>query len=358
MRRLFLFLLLCLLSLPTSAQEDYLTPTLPDEPIFISNGTEIVHWAEAYHFAWIDNENLVFTFANMSVALSEAGSFRAYSYSLEMDTVTELDNSPFVITGNAEIRDFFRPANYAIHRSPFPNENGTIPILFESTLACDWHCFGVLVLYGYYRLDGGEQGSIQYPLTRPTNGGFNVHWSRNNNAVLMELGNNYTPDVSLSYVDLSTGEVIILPFYLINWDYDHAFGISADGGRIALATDQFYTENTDFSSELWQKLIIWDAPHHDDACACTYDPVSHVIYSETDNHGKNFVGVGFVDEDAILYIGNEGMFKHSISTGESTLIDAAFNTHWVNLAVFSPDNRHVAVTTEQGLYVLPTGFEG
>jgi hypothetical protein len=134
-------------------------------------------------------------------------------------------------------------------------------------------------------------------------------------------------------------------------------GLSPDGRRVTIATLGYFSE-TESELENRQKLIIWDAPHHDDACACTYDAVSHVIYSETDNYGKNFVGVAFVDEDTILYIGNEGLFRHTISTGESVLLDPAFNTHWINLAIFSPDNRHVAVTTAQGLYVLPTGFEG
>jgi hypothetical protein len=356
MRRYFSLFLLFLLSIPSLAQEDFPMPDLPDEPIFISDDIRELMWIEAYQFAWLDNQNLTFTFAPMSVPYQVSNPYTAYSYNLRTELLAELDASPFILDWNAEIQEYFQAGDYLIHRSPYPNENSSVPILYNSRLPE----FGALFLYGLYWSDSEDYGSDQYPLRiSPYRGfGFNLHWSSHNSAALIELGNEYSPTVSLAYINLSTGDIRILPFALTEFISDRAFGISPDGQRVILATDEFYTDNMNYSPELWQKLIIWDAPSHDDACACTYDPVSHVIYSEIDNEGKNFAGVGFVDENTILYIGNEGLFRHTISTGESVLLDPAFNTHWINLAIFSPDNRHVAVTTEQGLYVLPTGFEG
>jgi hypothetical protein len=71
---------------------------------------------------------------------------------------------------------------------------------------------------------------------------------------------------------------------------------------------------------------------------------------------QNFAGISFLDEDTLLYISTEGLIRYSMSTGESSLINPLFNSYWMEAAVFSPDNRHVAVTTEQGLYLLPTGL--
>lgn len=361
MRRFFLLFLLCLLSVPTLANEDNIPmPDLPDEPILVPSIWDL-SWPEAYQIVWLDNQTVVINFDATGNSADRGN--RTYSYDVSSANLLELEESLFVADWDEEQVAFFQSGNHAVHRSPFPNEDGIISMIYESDLhiECGTECIGTLILYGYYQVH--DENTIVYregtyrAMPVPAQTGINVHWSRDNKVLLMEMGNNYSPDISLHHLDLQTGETSRLPFYLLDWNKDHVFGLSPDGQRVLLATE-VYTENRDYAPERWQKLLIWDAPRHDDACACTYDPVSHVVYSETNNEGHNFAGAGFVDEDTILYIGNEGMYRHTISTGESVLLDAAFNTHWINLAIFSPDNRHVAVATEQGLYVLPTGYEG
>jgi hypothetical protein len=353
MRHYFLLLLLCLLSLPTLAQEDYPIANLPATPIFADS--RIVS-AYPYQFGWLDNETLVFTpFRKDFSSHDESGLYESYSYSLMNNALVAEEASPFFANWNTEARNSVQAGLNPIHRSPYTPDND-YKVVYESPyFVVQGGIWPMNIImegeYFYYPDTGSRYG---YTSLEPALDGLvSVLWSQDNSAFILELA--VPSSVTFRYYK-EQGYPITINHHLI--DYGDSFlAFSGDGNRLALAThDRFSATETEQAYQ--QKLIIWNAPRHDDACTCTYDPVSHVIYSEADNEGKNFVGAGFVDEDTIIYIGNEGMYRHSISTGESTLIDAAFNTHWINLAIFSPDNRHVAVTTEQGLYVLPTGFEG
>jgi hypothetical protein len=236
MRCFIILLMLCLLSLPTSAQEGFPVPSLPDEPIFVSTDREVVQWAELYQFAWLDNQNLVFTFSNITLSSIGTDPNLGYSYNVQTDNLTLLENSPFVSNWDEDKRAFFQAGNYIVHHSPYPNQNGIIPIVYESTLytECGSECIGTLIMYGNYQEDGASYHGYYDPLSIHAQTGINIHWSRNNNAILMEMGGNFSAYIGLHWVDLSTSNLILIMF-----------------SELHQMVREWYLPQTDFSQGIW-----------------------------------------------------------------------------------------------------------
>ena len=366
MRRYFLLFLLFLLTVPSLAQgNDFQMPELPAEPVFSSAWA--VYNAQTYQFAWLDNETLVFTPYDYWYNLPEDSPYETYSYNLPDNTVVALDEPQFRADWNSAWRETFKALpNVDIYRSPYfwGDENVSIvSVLYQSSyyISCGPECSGTMIMIGSYEENPARETpyhAYYAPLAFTSGAYIKPHWSPNHNAVVVEAETGYGGGNLLIY--RNPDNEVFIPFPLSDTPNDQFFAFSPSGRRLVIASGARFDENNPADEEWWQKLIIWDAPPEDPECQCTYHEGSaQVIYSPTnqeDYRRRNFAGVGFVDEDTILYIGNEGLFRHTISTGESVLLDPAFNTHWINLAIFSPDNRHVAVTTGQGLYVLPTGI--
>lgn len=374
MRRFFLLFLLFFLSLPTLAQgEDYPMPDLPAEPVF--SDAWATYYTHSYQWAWLDNETLVFTPYDRWYSLPEDSPYETYSYNLSDSSLISLDEPLFRANWNSEWRETFKAQpELEIYRSPYEirfqqgDETeyvSAVTVLYQSSyyISCGPECSGTMIMIGSYQEDPTietPRHAYYEPLDFTSGFDIKVHWSPNPATFVVESETGYGGGNLLIYQSYGNESVIRHPLTYTPNDQFLAFSPSAR--RVAIATGVAFDENYTTNEQWWQKLIIWDAPPEDPECECTYHEGSaQVIYSpsnQEDYRRRNFAGVGFVDEDTILYIGNEGLFKHTISTGESILLDPAFNTHWINLAIFSPDNRHVAVTTAQGLYVLPTGYEG
>ncbi len=66
------------------------------------------------------------------------------------------------------------------------------------------------------------------------------------------------------------------------------------------------------------------------------------------------------DEDVLIYNSDGRIWKHSIATGEDTLVDSGICTNCNNDHVLSPDNTQIAVSHSQSgwmsqIYILPIG---
>jgi hypothetical protein len=363
MRRLFL-LLLCLLSLPTVAQEDYAMPELPDEPIFADERLISIR----HNFIqWVDNDTLVFApYQNEHYRDEELD--LGYQYQLSTGSLNRLDFAPFFAEWSAEKREFFQTGNYRVHRPVFSDERGRIPVIYQSSvkMVCGGECLGTVIMTGSYE----DANSTSYnedfytPLPMPAQTDLEVYWSRNLQAAVFEMSSNYAGPRSLFYLELDIESRHRLA-YRIETDFEfysgRVLGLSPDGRHVILESDerQVAPEGSVYDWVTVPFLIIWTAPYHDEHCQCTYDAEIRRIDGEIadiPNQQKNFAGISFLDEDTLLYTSTEGLMRYSMSTGERSLVNPLFNSYWMETAVFSPDNRHIAVVTAQGLYVLPTGL--
>lgn len=179
-----------------------------------------------------------------------------------------------------------------------------------------------------------------------------VFWGRNDTATI-QIGYR-GQGATTYYLDLRTRESTLIRGALADQLYDRIFAISDDGNYVAYSSSVFISD-TDLP--VGQSLYIWQAPYHDDACSCTYDAQIVDMIAPINQNAPNeilFAGVGFVNENTILYIGESGLMRHNLLTGISTPLDRELNVGWIRTAVFSPDLEHVAITTEEGLYILET----
>jgi hypothetical protein len=202
MHRLFLFLLLCLLSLPTLAQEDYPMPELPDKPIFAD---ERLHPIRHNFIQWIDNDTLVFMpYQNEQYVEEELD--LGYQYQLSTGSFSTLQFAPFFAEWSAEKREYFQAGNYRVHRPVFSDERGRIPIIYQSSveIVCGGECRGTVIMSGSYE----DANSTSYnddfymPLPMPAQTDLEVFWSRNLQGAVFEMNSNYAGPRSLFYLEI------------------------------------------------------------------------------------------------------------------------------------------------------------
>lgn len=363
MRRFFLLFVLVLLTVPSLAQEDFAMPDLPDEPIFAD---ERLNWIEHDEISWIDNSKLVFI-PYQQEHYSEEELTMGYLYSLDDRSLITLEYAPFFANWSEEKREFFQAGNYTVHRPVFSDEFGRIPVIYQSTayMVCGGECVGTIIMSGSY----DDETSTSYnddfyaPLPMPAQTSLDIYWSRNLNAAVIEMGSNYAGPRSLFYVEFNL-QTRHRDAYRIETDFEfyggRVLGLSPDGRQVLFESDERVAAADGTGIVTRPFLYIWTAPYHEEHCQCTYDAQSRQIEGEMadrPNQGRNFAGISFLDADTLLYISTEGLFRYSMSTGESILLNPEFNSYWIESAAFSPDNRNIAVTTAQGLYVLPTGID-
>mgnify|MGYP000465540359 CR=1 FL=1 len=363
MRYLLFLTLFFTLVFGISAQDDILMPDDLPDPVYTEDISQIFYYADPHQFAWIDNETLVFAPYRELYAYEESQLDIAYHYSLSTGTLTQLDSSPFHATMSEETRNWFQVSEYAttVYQSPYILEGGgtyTHHIMYISRFSgrCGIECSNAIMMRGRYAInsDGELDESLSSFMPIETNytGNITLFWTRNGLEpyALLQMSIPYGQG---EYVYIShPRNDIRTPIYLHNLPEDRILAVSDDGTRAAYSSH--HTEPG--ASESGQKLYIWHAPYHDEHCACTYDGRLYFINPvnpESQTRRYSFAGASFVDEDTILYIGDMGLMRHNLLTGISTIIDPELNVSWIRTAVFSPDNQHVAITTEQGLYVLP-----
>lgn len=352
MYRILSIVLLFLITGLTLAQDDpVIMPDDLPEPVFSDNFS--IFYAGIQEIAWLDNETLVFTTPEQA---SEIG----YHYSLTDDRLTQLESNPFRLTMTDEELVYYQAsATDPVYHSPYADEFDTHHLMYTSIIQVD--CGGVctIVMQGRYHapmnneLDNVSNNYV--PADFLSFAGFDVVWGQDDNSAVIEVGSPYGGSTTFNYINFDGGLIEgIVDFRIIDNVDDRILGISADGKHVAFASywNPSGTENVVYNS---QRLIIWTAPYYDELCSCTYDAQIHVIESalRQENIGSYFAGVGFVNENTILYIGELGLMRHNLLTGISVPIDRELNVGWIRTAVFSPDFQHVAITTEQGLFILP-----
>lgn len=344
MRYCLILTLFFSLAFTISAQDDVLMPDDLPHPILSDEIIENIYFADVTQFAWFDSETLLFE-------IGEQG----YTYSLSNDTLTELDISPFRAEMNQEFLTWYQVLEGTeIIQSPYPEAGDDwYTILYASNLTynCGATCDGRIYMSGMYRNSGDNQPDSDYVYHPLPFGGMpsnRILWSRDSSSAIVTLESAYVVHGSMYHLNLQTNETTQIPVELSDIS-DSLLAISDDGNRVAFRSSMSFDNYPS-----GQKIIIWETPYHDDLCACTYDGQTHIIspFPLVENRGNSFAGVGFVDEDTILYIGEMGLMRHNLLTGVSSIIDPELNVGWIHTAVFSPDNQHVAITTQQGLYIL------
>lgn len=318
--------------------ENLPNPILTGEEIALLDNNNLV---------WLDNFRLVFEADNES-----------YQYDILSDDVIQLEQSPFYVSMNANFLAWYQVLeDTVVHQSPFEDE-GWHHILYLSdySYVCGLNCSEYISMAGWYLPGTTENPDELYtyaPFDIPYSRDNSLYWSADNSTLLVVLSNEFGMSPLILHHDFETNETVNLPISYGDITRDRVLAISGDGERVAIRSHMLSNEDTD--STQFQKLYIWQAPYHDELCACTYDAQIHVIESalRQENIGSYFAGVGFVNENTILYIGELGLMRHNLLTGISVPIDRELNVGWIRTAVFSPDFQHVAITTEQGLFILP-----
>lgn len=360
MYRLFSILLIFMITGFALAQDEAVI--MPDdlpEPIFTTERSTI-YLADPHQFAWIDNETLVFTpFNKRTEGWEDDSTAMGYVYDLNSETLIELETSPFHTTMQEEYRDLFEVMpDTTVHQSPyvqdFEDGNTLHHIVYTSQFFGRWSLydyFNSIMMRGRYFVDNSDEINRQSSSFMPIRHDFGadiLFWSPNNQSFVIQKSVTYGAGYSISHIN-EEGEDVHVRYGLSDDLNDRILVISEDGNHLA-----FSSHSNDDPLAVGQSLYIWQAPYHDELCACTYDAQIIDMIAPIDGTQEiSFAGVGFVNENTILYIGELGLMRHNLLTGISVPIDRELNVGWIRTAVFSPDFQHVAITTEQGLFILP-----
>ena len=360
MKHLIMIMMLLLISTGQNVAQD--TVIMPDdlpEPVFATEGN-IIFYADPHQFAWLDNETLVFTPFNERTEDWEELA-QGYQYDLSTNTLIELESSPFEADMDEETRDWFQVRPEAtVHQSPYAIDaggGGTIRhVMYISRFLgqCFNECSALIVMGGRYFVDAEQNPDFVMSSFIPVHFQYDtdiLFWSRDNQSTVIQTGVVYGQGYRLSHIN-EEGNDVHIRYGLHDNINDRILAMSDDGNYLA-----FSSHSNDDSLAIGQSLYIWQAPYHDDACSCTYDAQIVDMIAPINQNAPNeilFAGVGFVNENTILYIGESGLMRHNLLTGISTSLDRELNVGWIRTAVFSPDLEHVAITTEEGLYILET----
>lgn len=301
---------------------------LPDKPIM-----EGIIFRDK--IAWsADGKTLLFQMVDYS---ADHEPDKAYQYDPATGKLSELDTMPFTLTLNDEQKAYFQARDNTIPKSPYHNA-----ILYTSTLSvvCGGECDGTLIMQGTYCYapDCVELWGFYEPLNLISQGDFRVVWSRGGAAVLIR-DTNYGSFHELIYSGAEGTYVIADTF---DRDDNDVFDLSNDGKRVLY-------ENPESGS----KLMLWEIESFD-------SEKTHLVTTDQQKIMDGHVtGAGFStsNSDYLFYLDDEGIKQYEISGGRSELLNPAINATWVQFGLFSPDNRYIAVLSDNKLYVVPTGIE-
>lgn len=366
MRRFFLFFLLFLLSVPSLANEDNIPmPSLPAEPIYVKQGPVI-----RQHYVWLDNDTFRFTPYNNDGPTS-SDPYEAYEYHLSSATLERLDWSPFYFLPDEEFAsliDFwegdtsYNSYRRMVARSPYTQSAEEFALFVYSGTAyreCGIMCGYVMSYLGLAAPSEGNVYSESYihPFTAPLLLVSQPMWAADGSFLV--YGEGAEPEsgccwTSYSFIDLETNEVSQYfggdsAWIPVNGPFNNGiYALSSEFAPRVLYGD--WLEN------IHNRLILWTGSHlGSEECHCMLLPESKIFSLEAEQH---FSGANFIegDKDHFLAVAPDGLRLYEIETGEFTVLNPELNSQWIDLAVFSPDNQHMAVLVDENMYVLPTGY--
>lgn len=352
-------ILSCLLLITVTvfrAQEIVIMPDDLPEPILVDERLLI---ADPHQLVWLNVSTGLLAFELRS-PLNEADNVvTSYSYRIADNFLYQNEHSIFQLDLSPQLREQYQVTeDVIIFQSPYSITSDSADvsrqIIYTSDMLtnCGIECNPFMIMVGefnFYRTEQGEfYDNTYYPVDFRSHNEFIVHWGWRQTA-LVKTAPYFSNNGGLYLVDINTANSIEISTSL--HQDDRTLAISDDGRQVAYTSFTRSPQNNDFQ----RSISIWTAPYHDEGCGCTYDAnlyyiTPEIINSERDIH---FAGVGFVDENTILYIGELGLIRHNLQTGISTILDPELNVGWIRTAVFSQNSRHVAVTSEDGLYILP-----
>ncbi|HEX2905527.1 MAG TPA: hypothetical protein VHO69_01605 [Phototrophicaceae bacterium] len=262
---------------------------------------------------------------------------QAFEYHPETGQLLELEQSPFVFMPTEEDKAIFQSKGIVFH-SPFETD-----IIYESTLTirCGYGCPGGLIMGG--QDERGSEEPVLNAIYKPLDlfgqvGIFGVWWSRDEKAAVVLTESPYDSGDGLFYVRLQDNYDVV-PMGWADGFENSILAISEDASRI------LYTAGSG-------SLVLWQVEFY------SSEGVSLTNTNKQRIAVGNVVGAAFTpNTDEILYIGGQGLTRYILETNYSEVINQEINSDGVVYAVFSPDNRYVAlISDENGLYVVPTGI--
>lgn len=335
----WLLLLGMLAVAPIKAQTSTPFP-LPDQPI----ATVFDALWGIDQLVWLDNETLLFEIR--SIDDNHREHFDGYQYDLAAETLTALAESPFYFAPTEERLQYFQmlPPN-ALGGGSFRSPFAPTTIIYGSSLrvACGLECGGGLIMLGQDTTDYSP--GTYFPLRFTAETGIeSVLWGRANQAAVLCIALNYGGGFWLAYQLLADASLSqgIAPI----GSTDQVYALSDDDRRV------LYTQ---WSPDTGDTLVLWEAD---------LPTATHPYLSGEERQsfpGDHYVGANFIadDPDHILTLDKAGIAKIDVNSGKRIVLNPAISADWVQLGVFSPDNRHLAVIKQTNLdgnlYVIDTG---
>jgi hypothetical protein len=362
-----LLLLLCLFYLPVVAQDSYPMPTLPDTPIFVLEASKMRH-----HYVWLDNETLrftPFTYDSMTIGLDP---YEAYDYHVTSNRLERLNWSPFYLVPDENLRTLLEfsddTTSYGrfrdlIPRSPYaPSAEDNALFLYSAhnVRECGVMC-GYVISYSGMAVfsDVAFSASYVHPFTAPLLLVSKPFWAADGEFVVYVEG--AEPEAgccwdTFSFINLETNEV--LQGFGSNSSANYNFINTPVSNAVYALSSEFAPRVLygDWMEGLHSELVLWTGSRlGSEECHCMLLPENKTFALEMNEH---FAGANFIegDERHILAVAPDGLRLYEVDTGEFIVINPELNSNLVDLAIFSPDNQHVAVIVDTNLYVLPTGF--
>jgi hypothetical protein len=187
--------------------------------------------------------------------------------------------------------------------------------------------------------------------------GLGVLWARNSDAAVVEVSYVIGSGSRIYYANLvnqSYGEYAP-EIYIGDTDPSfglHVYALSEDGTRVIYG--EFQPE-----SPSREALRVWQVvPVSGDAIWSAQVQPSISVQPQSSAEDA-FAGANFIpgDDQHILALHADGILRIDLNTGEREVLNPGITAGDIILAVFSPDNRHVAVVMRDNqVMVMPTGI--
>ena len=297
--------------------------------------------------------------------------FFADQYNVSTDKVTRIDPSPFYFEPTSERISFYQmdmtylnSTVYNSFRSPFQTDDSVHTVIYGGPKAafCGLECGETnLVMMGKNGglpdrswndtpFDPNAVTLLSYrPLDILSTGQFSVYWGRGNKVAVIGTDAAYGIGKQLYFTTLGVSPSIPIDFVQPGIG-SYLLAISEDGTRVLYTTPG--TDPNKTILHLWQVVL----PTKDTPYSTTVLPTK-VFTGGT--QGTFFAGANFIPNDADHFIAldNAGIVRVDVNSGAATVLNPNINAKSIRLAVFSPDNQHVAVLTKDyNVEVLATGI--